>query len=68
MKKSEIGESLGVLRTRVDREIEDDSATISGIEFIPVDRNRRYLHATIIGPADSPYEGGKFFLHIDLHN
>lgn len=43
-----------------------DNSLISGIDYIPVSENLKYLHASIVGPADSPYEGGKFFLHIRL--
>jgi len=35
-----------------------------GIEAIPLDKQSTYWQASILGPAGSPYEGGKFFLFI----
>ncbi|XP_053957437.1 uncharacterized protein LOC128862756 [Anastrepha ludens] len=35
-----------------------------GIDAIPLDKQNTYWQASILGPAGSPYEGGKFFLYI----
>lgn len=35
-----------------------------GIEAVPLDNSLSHWQASIIGPQNSPYEGGKFFLHI----
>ncbi|CAD7079893.1 unnamed protein product [Hermetia illucens] len=35
-----------------------------GIEALPLDKHNSHWQATILGPAGSPYEGGKFFLYI----
>ena len=39
---------------------------IAGIECSPFPDNPRYFDVTIMGPADSPYEGGKFKLQLYL--
>ena len=35
-----------------------------GIEAIPRDGNFRHFDVIIVGPADSPYEGGRFQLEM----
>lgn len=35
-----------------------------GIEAVPLDNSLSHWQASIVGPPNSPYEGGKFFLHI----
>lgn len=37
-----------------------------GIEAVPLDDQLTRWQASIIGPTNSPYEGGKFFLHIQI--
>ena len=32
---------------------------VPGIEAIPDEKNARYFHIKVFGPADSPYENGK---------
>lgn len=44
------------------RTLDVDAA--EGIEAVPLDNQLSHWQATIIGPVGSPYEGGKFFLHI----
>lgn len=67
MKNSEDNEAKRMTMIRLDKDIAHlSSPTIDGIEFIPVSPSRRYWHACINGPTDSPYEGGKFYLHIYL--
>merc|ERR1712088_80606 len=39
---------------------------VPGIEAIPDEKNARYFHIKVIGPADSPYENGKFDLELFL--
>ena len=34
---------------------------VPGIEAIPDEKNARYFHIKVYGPADSPYENGKHF-------
>ncbi|XP_055838601.1 uncharacterized protein LOC129906733 [Episyrphus balteatus] len=41
-----------------------NSYASEGIEAIPLDKQNTYWQASILGPAGSPYEGGKFFLYI----
>lgn len=41
-----------------------NSHTTEGIDAIPLDKQNTYWQASILGPAGSPYEGGKFFLYI----
>lgn len=41
-----------------------NSYAIEGIEAIPLDKHNTYWQASILGPAGSPYEGGKFFIFI----
>ena len=38
---------------------------VPGIEAIPDEKNARYFHIKVFGPADSPYENGKpsFYSH-----
>lgn len=50
-------------RLRGDIRTLDVDAT-EGIEAVPLDNQWSHWQATIIGPAGSPYEGGKFFMHI----
>lgn len=37
-----------------------------GIEAVPLDDQLTRWQASILGPPGSPYEGGKFFLHIQI--
>jgi len=39
---------------------------VPGIEAIPDEKNARYFHIKVFGPADSPYENGKFDLELFL--
>ena len=39
---------------------------ISGISAEPFSDNPRYFNVIITGPKDSPYDGGKFHLQLDL--
>ncbi|XP_067626008.1 uncharacterized protein morgue [Eurosta solidaginis] len=41
-----------------------NSHATEGIDAIPLDKQNTYWQASILGPASSPYEGGKFFLFI----
>ncbi|XP_050319918.1 uncharacterized protein LOC126752920 [Bactrocera neohumeralis] len=41
-----------------------NSHATEGIDAIPLDKQNTYWQASILGPAGSPYEGGKFFLYI----
>lgn len=38
----------------------------SGIRAAPISKNLAHWHGSIVGPKDSPYEGGTFFLYIFL--
>lgn len=40
------------------------NAAPEGVEAIPLDGQLRTWQASITGPPNSPYEGGKFFLYI----
>ena len=33
---------------------------VPGIEAVPDEKNARYFHIKVFGPADSPYENGNF--------
>lgn len=44
------------------RSIAQEGST--GIDAVPLDMQETHWQASIIGPANSPYEGGKFFLYI----
>lgn len=37
-----------------------------GIRAMPLDSHWCHWQATILGPAGSPFEGGKFFLYIQI--
>ncbi len=37
---------------------------VNGIRAVPLDGNMIRWQASIVGPADSPYEGGTFYLYI----
>lgn len=50
-------------RLRGDIRTLDLDAT-EGIEAAPLDNQLSHWQASILGPVGSPYEGGKFFLHI----
>merc|ERR1711876_97730 len=39
---------------------------VPGIEAVPDEKNARYFHIKVFGPADSPYENGKFDLELFL--
>jgi len=39
---------------------------VAGIEATPDESNARYFHVVVIGPKDSPYEGGTFKLELFL--
>ncbi len=39
---------------------------LEGVSAKPIDRNYLYWCASIQGPANSPYEGGIFFLHMQI--
>jgi ubiquitin-protein ligase len=60
------GEQVNHLRAR---RLRNDIRSIaqegsSGIDALPLDPQETHWQASIIGPANSPYEGGKFFLYI----
>lgn len=44
------------------RSIAQEGST--GIDALPLDAQETHWQASIIGPTNSPYEGGKFFLYI----
>lgn len=50
-------------RLRGDIRSLDVDAT-EGIDAVPLDKQYSHWQASILGPAGSPYEGGKFFLYI----
>ena len=39
---------------------------VPGIEAVPDEKNARYFHIKVFGPADSPYENGNFCLVVTL--
>ncbi|XP_064606478.1 ubiquitin-conjugating enzyme E2 N-like [Liolophura sinensis] len=39
---------------------------VPGIQALPDEKNARYFHVNVSGPADSPYEGGVFKLELFL--
>ncbi|ESO10735.1 hypothetical protein HELRODRAFT_185270 [Helobdella robusta] len=39
---------------------------VPGIEATPDENNARYFHVIVVGPKDSPYEGGVFKLELFL--
>lgn len=41
-----------------------DLDATEGVEAVPLDTQLSHWQASIVGPKGSPYEGGKFFLHI----
>ncbi|XP_065912514.1 ubiquitin-conjugating enzyme E2 N-like [Dysidea avara] len=42
------------------------SEPVPGISAVPDEKNARYFHVVVDGPADSPYEGGTFTLELFL--
>jgi len=55
------------LTKRIKREIQRlDKDAAPGVIITPHEDNLRYLHITIEGPKDSPYEGGVFELEMFL--
>lgn len=48
------------------RSISMDSC--EGIDAVPLDNQQSHWQASILGPSNSPYEGGKFFLYIVIPN
>lgn len=60
------GEQVNLLRAR---RLRNDIRSIAqegstGIDATPLDAQETHWQACILGPANSPYEGGKFFLYI----
>ncbi|CRL04719.1 CLUMA_CG017779, isoform A [Clunio marinus] len=56
--------NLRARRLRNDiRSIAQEGSTL-GIDALPLDPQETHWQASIIGPNNSPYEGGKFFLYI----
>lgn len=41
-----------------------DGDPTEGIQAVPLDNTLSHWQASILGPVGSPYEGGKFFIHI----
>ena len=37
-----------------------------GIQAVPLDRDCRFFQALIVGPKGSPYEGGRFYLYLQI--
>lgn len=58
------GYPIGYRRLRNDKAVSE----INGIRTVSLDENMTRWHASITGPVDSPYEGGTFFLYIQIAN
>lgn len=39
---------------------------VPGISAVPDESNAKYFHVIILGPSESPYEGGSFKLELYL--
>lgn len=49
------------------KRLQDEKEQITeGIDFVAMDDQLTHLCASILGPPGSPYEGGKFFLYINV--
>lgn len=55
---------LRAIRLRNDIKLMDIDCSTDGIDAVPLDNQLSHWQASILGPAGSPYEGGKFFLYI----
>lgn len=51
--------------TRLRGDVRSLDAT-AGVDAVPLDHNMSHWQASILGPDGSPYEGGKFFLYIEI--
>lgn len=57
----------GQLSSRILRETQSlMEEPLEGITIIPDESNSKHFHVTILGPIDSPYEGGAFKLELFL--
>ncbi|XP_037050086.1 uncharacterized protein LOC119084271 [Bradysia coprophila] len=54
------------MSSRAQKDIERGSE-VDGIRITPLNGQLTQLQASIVGPPDTPYEGGIFFLQIHLH-
>lgn len=66
--KTPVRGSLNVLRTnQLNMNITEFNFHITeGIDAVPLDMQQTHWQGYILGPPNSPYEGGKFFLYITL--
>lgn len=53
---------FGARRLRAEMSTYTDAP--EGVEAVPLDAQLSRWQASIIGPPNSPYEGGKFFIYI----